>query len=47
MGARCDVIADVVGALDHAVSLAGPDDLVVVAGSITVVAAALTLADDW
>ena len=47
VGARCDVIADVEGALDHAVSLAGPDDLVVVAGSITVVAAALTLADDW
>jgi dihydrofolate synthase/folylpolyglutamate synthase len=47
VGARCDVIADVEGALDHAVSLAADDDLVVVAGSTTVVAAALAIADDW
>ncbi|MEZ5243926.1 MAG: Mur ligase family protein [Acidimicrobiales bacterium] len=47
VGARCDAIADVRDALDHAISLAADDDLVVVAGSITVVAAALTLADSW
>ena len=41
VGARCDVIADVEAALDHAVSLAADDDLVVVAGSTTVVGAAL------
>lgn len=47
VGARCDVIADVEAALDHAVSLAADDDLVVVAGSTTVVAAARSLADEW
>jgi len=47
VGARADVIHEVESALDHAVSLAAADDLVVVAGSITVVAAALRLADEW
>ena len=43
VGARVDVIHDVESALDHAVSLAAADDLVVVAGSITVVSAAIAL----
>lgn len=43
VGARVDVIHDVESALDHAVSLAADDDLVVVAGSITVVSAAIAL----
>ncbi|MEQ8842486.1 MAG: Mur ligase family protein [Acidimicrobiales bacterium] len=47
VGANVDVVVDVAGAIDHAMSLAADDDLVVVAGSITVVAAALTLADEW
>lgn len=47
VGARADVVVDVEAALDHAMGLAAEDDLVVVAGSTTVVAAALRLADDW
>ncbi len=46
-GARVDVVADVASALNHAVSLAADDDLVVVAGSTTVIAVALSLADEW
>ncbi|GJM37484.1 MAG: dihydrofolate synthase [Acidimicrobiales bacterium] len=47
VGARADVVVDVEAALDHAMGLAAEDDLVVVAGSATVVAAALRLADEW
>lgn len=47
VGARVDVVADVAAALDHAVSLAAADDLVVVTGSTTVLAVALTMADEW
>lgn len=47
VGANVDVVADVEGALDHAISLAAEDDLVVVAGSVTVVGAALSIADEW
>lgn len=47
VGARADVVVDVEAALDHAVGLAAEDELVVVAGSTTVVATALRLADEW
>jgi dihydrofolate synthase/folylpolyglutamate synthase len=46
VGARCDVIADVAAAIDHAVSLTAHDDLVVIAGSSAVVAVALSIADE-
>jgi dihydrofolate synthase/folylpolyglutamate synthase len=47
VGARADVVADVAAAVDHAMSLATDDDLVVVAGSITVISASLALAEEW
>ena len=47
VGAQVDVIVDVESALDHAVSLAAHDDLVVVAGSTTVAAVALTVAAEF
>lgn len=47
VGARADVVVDVEAALDHAMGLAAEDELVVVAGSTTVVATALRLADEW
>jgi dihydrofolate synthase/folylpolyglutamate synthase len=47
VGARADVVVDPEAAMDHAVSLATADDLVVIAGSTTIVAAALSIADEW
>ena len=47
VGARADVVIDVEAALDHGFGLAAADDLVVVAGSTTVVAAALRIAEEW
>jgi dihydrofolate synthase / folylpolyglutamate synthase len=47
VGGRADAVADVAAALDHAVSLAAADDLVVVAGSTPVVGAAMQIVDDW
>lgn len=47
VGGRAESVVDVHGALEHALSLATSDDLVVVAGSITVVAASLEVTDDW
>ncbi len=46
VGGRADAVADVFAALDHVLSLAAADDLVVVAGSSTVVATARHLADE-
>ncbi len=46
-GGRADPVVDVAAALDHALSLAAPDDLVVVAGSTTVVATALQIVEEW
>ncbi|MDG2029246.1 MAG: Mur ligase family protein [Acidimicrobiales bacterium] len=45
VGARADVVVDVDAAIEHALGLAADDDLVVVAGSTTVVAIALGLGD--
>ncbi|MFT7610977.1 MAG: dihydrofolate synthase/folylpolyglutamate synthase [Candidatus Aldehydirespiratoraceae bacterium] len=47
VGARADVVVDPEAAMDHAVSLATADDLVVITGSTTIVAAALSIADEW
>jgi dihydrofolate synthase/folylpolyglutamate synthase len=46
LGARVDVVADVSAAVEHAMSLAADDDLVVVAGS-TAVIGAVSIRDDW
>ena len=46
-GARVEVVAHPEAALDHAVGLADDDDLVVVAGSVTLVAIARDLAPEW
>jgi dihydrofolate synthase / folylpolyglutamate synthase len=46
VGGRADAVADVFAAFDHVFSLAAGDDLIVVAGSATVVAAARHLGDD-
>ena len=47
VGARADVVVDPEAAMDHAVSLATADDLVVIAGSTTIIAAALSIAVEW
>ena len=47
VGARAEAIVDVSAALDRALALAAHDDMVVVAGTVTVVAVARDIAPEW